>query len=301
MNLPPDVRIESKLGLSSDEVADVNRLVDLCNRLESLDLPLQASSENAGPRAEPTHFLAREGERLVGYLGLQGGDEIEVCLGVDPERRRRGIGRGLLTTAGEAVRRQGKTRWLLVCDEASPSGQAFIQAVGAAYRSSEYRLLLDPRAVPEKRDWPTPVQLRRGSADDVALVAHLIAASFGDVDEEVKGWVTQAMGLENHRFFIAGIDGQPIGCIRTNYYGTTIYITAFGVLPEQRGRGYGRQILLQIIDKLLQEKWPKILIEVATDNRHALGLYLTCGFQEMTTYGYYAQTISAGVTSFCRC
>src|SRR5262249_17877508 len=98
--------------------------------------------------------------------------------------------------------------------------------------------------------------------------------------------------LENHRFFIGSIAGEPIGNIRTNYYGTTIYITAFGVVPEWRGRGFGRQMLLRTIDRLIAEKWPQILIEVATDNRNALGLYLSCGFQELTTYGYYQLDVS---------
>jgi ribosomal protein S18 acetylase RimI-like enzyme len=163
--------------------------------------------------------------------------------------------------------------------------------VGTTYRNSEYRLQLDPQAVPGERTWATPVQLRRASAEDVGLVAHLNAASFGDNVEHVQRWVARALDLESHRFFIASLVGEPIGCIRTNHDGTTMYITAFGVLPEFRGRGFGRQILLQIVDMLLREKWPTVRIEVATDNRKALDLYLSCGFKNMTTYGYYVQVL----------
>jgi ribosomal protein S18 acetylase RimI-like enzyme len=58
-------------------------------------------------------------------------------------------------------------------------------------------------------------------------------------------------------------------------------------VSEQRGRGFGRQMLLHTIDRLVVEKWPRILIEVATDNPNALGLYKSCGFQVTTTYGFY--------------
>jgi ribosomal protein S18 acetylase RimI-like enzyme len=46
-------------------------------------------------------------------------------------------------------------------------------------------------------------------------------------------------------------------------------------------------MLLQTVDQLVAEKWPRILIEVATDNPNALGLYKSCGFQVTTQYGYY--------------
>src|SRR5207248_3842355 len=114
--------------------------------------------------------------------------------------------------------------------------------------------------------------------EDVEQLAYLIATSFGDEEGAVRSWVARAMNLENHRFFVASRNGEPLGAIRTNYYGSDIYITAFGVLPEHRGRGYGRQILRQTVDLLVGERWPRILIEVDADNRNALGLYLSCGF-----------------------
>lgn len=163
--------------------------------------------------------------------------------------------------------------------------------MGAAYRNSEYRLLLDPTLVPPRRDEATPVILRRGTVDDAELIARLIAQSFGDATEESHAWVLRTMSQGNHRYFVASVDGQPIGTIRTTFYDSTIYITGFGVLPPHRGRGYGRQILLQIVDLLVGERWPRVHIEVDADNRNALGLYLACGFKEVAVYGFYEQEI----------
>ena len=57
--------------------------------------------------------------------------------------------------------------------------------------------------------------------------------------------------------------------------------------PSQQGRGYGRHILLQILAMLIAEGRQAIRIEVETDNRNALSLYLACGFVPEHTYSYY--------------
>ena len=285
MNQRSEVRIVGPTGLTPDEIIVVNQLVAKCNRAEGLDLPIEATAADATNGV--AYCLAWKASRLVGVLAIQGNDEAEVFLAVDPDHRRQGVGRALLTSARDAVRDRGATSFLLVADEASRAGRAFVAATGARYHSSEYRLVLDESAVPTERDWPTVVDLRQASSTDASLVVRLIAASFGDSEDYVSEWVARALTLENHRFYIACIGEEPIGTIRTNYYGASVYITAFGIIPEWRGRGFGRQVLLRTIDRLIAEKWPRILIEVETDNRNALGLYLSCGFKELTTYGYY--------------
>jgi len=59
---------------------------------------------------------------------------------------------------------------------------------------------------------------------------------------------------------------------------------------DHQGKGYGRQILLDAVDLLLSLNLPRILIEVAVDNRNALGLYESCGFHITQEYGYYTLT-----------
>jgi GNAT superfamily N-acetyltransferase len=149
LKLPNDVRIVQLAGLRPDEAALAQQLIQKCNQAEALDLPIDATAESAA--GEVRYFLAWDGDRLVGILSIFGRDELEVCLAVAPDERRRSIGRALLAAAQDVVAREGKAEYLLVADEASASGRAFVAAIGGHYRDSEYRLILDERAVPAGR------------------------------------------------------------------------------------------------------------------------------------------------------
>ena len=228
----------------------------------------------------------RDGE-LIGFVSLEGGQPIEVCGMVHPAHRRKGIGRALLAATQEECRRRGLRSLLLVCDEAARSGRAFVAAVGAQYRFAEHRMVLDRAGISRPQPRPDALQLRPATTEDAGMLASLIAASFGDPEDEVWQRVVQWLQEPSRRFYMATLHDKPIGSLGAAGFGPQVYITAFGVLPEYRGRGYGRQMLVDTIDLLLAECWQQVLIEVETENRNALSLYQSCGFIEATTYGFY--------------
>jgi ribosomal protein S18 acetylase RimI-like enzyme len=143
--------------------------------------------------------------------------------------------------------------------------------------------------VPEDRQWPTPLRLRRAAAADAAAFARVGGAAFGDPDEEARRRrVEEGMRAPHHRYVLAEVDGRPIGTIRESAYDRTVYLTSFGVLPELQGQGLGRQILTRTVRRLAAEGWGSIRIEVESGNRNALGLYRSCGFREIAGYAYFA-------------
>jgi ribosomal protein S18 acetylase RimI-like enzyme len=278
-------------GLAPEEIVEVRRLADLCNQYEGLDLPVNLAAPGDFPGHEIEQFLAYEDGALVGFLSADPGREIEVCGMAHPERRRNGIGRALIAAAKEACRQRGVASWLLVSEEASESGKAFAASLGAQYRYSEYRMELDRAAVPEIEPKPRPVLLEPISAEDVEPLAHLLAASFGGSEENRSQQIARNMQSRMFRYYLGRVAGEPIGTLGLSLSEPSVYIIALGVLPEQRRRGYGRQMLMQAIHRLLAEEWQRILIEVLTDNRNALSLYRSCGFRETTAYGFYRMAV----------
>ncbi len=274
-----DRSLVQKVLVQSD-LEEVRKLTSSCDQYEGLDYLI--------PNPQMRATLCYENGRLVGLLAIQLGiGEAELYLVVHPEKRRRGIGSTLLQTAKEECERQRIGKCMLVCQESSKSGKAFVESTGYPYQFSEYRMKLDGNRPLEQVSNQSAIRLRQASPVDAKLLAHVTAESFGDTEKGHLERYTQDLPKPTHRFYIAALDDQPIGSIGTNQTGVRVYVVAFGIIPEYRRKGYGRQILSQTVKKLLEEGHQEVLIEVVTDNRNALSLYRSCGFKEQAEYAYY--------------
>jgi ribosomal protein S18 acetylase RimI-like enzyme len=272
--------------LAAGALPAARALLDRCNRTEQLALPIEIES-GAAMGDLTTSFAVSHGNTLAGYGWLPEDPEPEGCLMVDPDERRRGIGRALLQAMRSEAARRGLARFLLVADQAATSVPGFLAAVGARHEFSEYQMTLDPERIDRSRPRIGALHLRPASAADRDSLVRLRMAALGDDEDRVQAHVDDGLSQPNRRYLIALLDGEPVGMLRTGVWGDGADITSFGVVPEQRGKGYGRQILLDAVDLLRTEGWERILIEVATDNANALGLYESCGFRAMRTYGYF--------------
>lgn len=287
-----------KCALTMDSLAEVGALMRRCNAHDGLDLKLGADSPLAEDEGLFVHFLYYADGALVGYFSIDGFDAapLEVCGMVHPEYRRRGIARVLLAAVIEECRRRGNDSFLLLCEDASAAGRAFVATSGAAYRFSEHRLTLDLAALPPVPAPDNHFALRRVYLLETEVYARVLSAVFdGNVDPVD---VSQEMDGDLGWYYLAYLDQEPIGTIKALFmdYGLLerdqgprqrMGIYAFGVLPAFRGRGYGRRMLRGVIDDLLAGGDTLISMEVETGNANALGLYLSCGFKQTTTYGYY--------------
>jgi len=269
------------------ERAHIAKLLEVCSQYEGLDFPFPVEEMQSQPGDRPGLLLYYQDETLLGFAYLQYGSELEVYGMVHPDYRRKGIGMALFQAAQVISRQIGAKRLLLVCDSASTAGRAFAEAVGGTYHFSEHQMKLDTNNIKRPPVWHPYLQFRRAESAEAPIIAHLIARSFGDPEEEVADWVAADILKANQRFFLASLQAQPIGTLRTVSSGQQVDIAAFGVLPDYRGQGYGRQMLLSIVDLLLQEDWQRIGLDVETENDNALGLYQACGFYVTRTYDYY--------------
>ncbi|MBF6589633.1 MAG: GNAT family N-acetyltransferase [Ktedonobacterales bacterium] len=275
--------------LTTEERAQIARLAATCNALEGLELKLTTDMTPSRSGIENNAFLRYDGDTLIGFcaIDVNGDAEAEICGMVHPAHRRRGIGRALLAAVRTESARRGLRRLLLICEAASRSGQGFISNTGATLTFSEYRLRLGPFQPQSPRY--SDLTIQRADPTDVDTLAHITALAFGDPED----WLRPRIALDIHdpgqRFYLARLAGQPVASLKVYPladHAAGIY--AFGVLPDQRRRGIGRQVLEEVIAALLAEGRTAILLEVETTNTNADALYRSCGFREVTTYGYYA-------------
>lgn len=268
--------------------AEIEALRAACRREEPIELPLHLEPARPVPGDETNHFLYHADDQLIGFVSLPPDGAIELLGMVHPAYRRRGIGGALLEAARAECARRGQDEFLLVCEEASSSGRGFADAVGGRYRFSEYRMELDPTAVPAAR--AEQLQFEPADETDLEALVRILSSAFDRDTDAVRKQMADWLAALNQRFYLGRRDGQAIGTVRLVMVAdeSLVYLTSFAVLPEFRGRGHGREILERTIAVLREQGWQQIRIEVETENANALGLYRSCGFREIAEYRYYA-------------
>jgi ribosomal protein S18 acetylase RimI-like enzyme len=279
-------------ALAEPQLGEAQALLETCNRADSIDIPIYLP-ELAEQSNVQTAITCTAHSTLVGLAAIPDDSVPEASLMVHPAFRRRGIGRSLVDEIRAELRRRGLKGCLLVTDQASLSAKSFLAALGIIYTSSEYRLELNPTAIDRTRPRIDALTMRPATRDDAETLIQVLSAAFWEPDEHARVNVLGTFQESSRRFYLAELNGEPIGAIRVGEWSGNGDITAFGVVPDHQGKGYGRQILLDAVDLLLPLNLPRILIEVAVDNRNALGLYESCGFHITQEYGYYTLTAAS--------
>ncbi len=277
------VAVQARTELTPAEREDVAALAKVCDAYEGLHMRLNTGFFPAKPN-ELDFFLAYDGDRLVGYGSIDPGSDAEVNVMVHPEHRRRGIGRALVQAAATEIARHF-ANVILICEESSRSGRAFLAALGGRRQNAEYHMILSQ--IQGERPADPTLQLTVATREDVEVVAHILAIAFGDPEDEVRRFVASEIDSPQQYTILARRRGMPIGTLKVIYLPAMPTIFAFGVLPGYRGQGVGRQMLVDTVRSLQRDGHTQIAIEVDTTNIAAHGLYRSCGFHEVASYGYY--------------
>lgn len=282
----------SKQGLTQMELAEIAQLAQLCNNEDGLDLKLNWETLRRRSKSETNDFLYYEQDTLIGFLGLYAFNsrEAEVSGMVHLAYRRKGIFTELLSAAQEEIRSRNIPTLLLIVEHASISGQAFVGQLTTIYDHSEYKMVLEQFRQPAGFD--ERLQFREARVDDLLALKQITAEAFGMADDEMDWYSVHALENLARRYYLATLANVVIGKLDVSLGEQSAFIYGFAVLPEYRGRGYGRQILARTIQELLALGRERIALEVATENRNALSLYQSCGFKETGSYDYYAFDVS---------
>ncbi len=277
----------AKQTLTPDEIAEISRLIDICNEHDRLRMRIGLEMLRERRGDETNDFLYYAGGQLVGYLEADSYSrkEKELTGMVHPDFRRQGIFTALFTAAKKELQQRGVQKLIFVCEHKSESGRAFLATTGAELAFAEHEMWLG--TFHERGRRTEGLSMRRAYAGDIDTIVSFLATDSGNVDG-VKGWVTELMGKpESFWFFLATLHGQPLGTVRLDFMEDVTGIYAFEVRLGYRGLGYGREMLEQLIHIARAASTKPIMLDVETDNTNAVGLYLSCGFEVKTTYDYY--------------
>ena len=288
----------TKKVLSEDELVDIAHLIEVCNAYEGLRTRLSFEMLHNRPGDKIYDFLYYEQGSLIGYLALQGhgsDEEKELVAVVHPDFRRRGIFRTLLNAAHRELQTRGGKRLILTCERASQSAQACMHAIGATLDFSEYEMVLG--TFNERFSYDDRLVFQVARSEDLKAIAMLFALDTDGNEERAFQHVSSVAARSNNQFYLATFGDEQLGChepvgtLRLEEDNGEYAIYGFIVHPDYRGRGYGRQMLQEVIHAAREKGDKPIMLDVDVTNTNALGLYSSAGFETRTTYDYYAVNI----------
>lgn len=319
--------IVTKKILSVDDIAAIRHLAATCERHEHTRLRISWGMLQTRPGDFPLDFLYYNDGKVVGYLALddQGVETKELFGMVHPAYRRQGIFQLLFQAAKDVCRSRAVKHLILTCERASPSGRAFVKSVGATYDFSEHEMVLTDFC--PRRQFDDRFSVRVAGVESIEALTFVQAAAFDDPEAVVRRRIATFMAKPLCRYYLFRSPGRakpfyhgekspsatmppainnasgrlrkesnvftsgevPVGSLRLELQ-DEVGIYAFGIHPAYQGRGYGRQMLEEVIYQIGADQDTSrkaIMLDVETDNVHALSLYRSCGFQIRATYDYY--------------
>jgi ribosomal protein S18 acetylase RimI-like enzyme len=237
-------------------------------------------------------FLCLIDNQLIGLLSWYTSDGIEGNINgmVHPDFRRKGIFSGLLKRAISDMKLQGIQTCRFKIPSDSESGIDCIRHLGSNFTTSEFSMILN--RLQNDVSCRSGLVLRLEEDQDLEFMVKCFSQAFGNTESWTRNYLTSTRRPE--RVAYIALDGRiPVGIIRVNYVQRDkVFIHDFCVLPSCQGRGYGREILSVIVKLLLDQKCSQVRLGVVTQNRRALNLYQSEGFEVSAEFHYYLISIN---------
>jgi len=232
-------------------------------------------------------FLFYEKGELISMLSMfiPTKHEAEITAYTLPKFRGEGYFKLLLGKAVGELRKFGIPDILFVCESASIPGKQVIGALKADYKHTEYFLRFDKACYTSLNTYR--LILIKAEQKDFERSTVATMKVFDDSYEESKSLIQNCFESDIREQYLAVLNDEIIGVGSANLEGEDVSIFGFGVVPEYRGKGYGKELLHLIVDSLLQRGRTEITIEVNSENTNALTLYKKIGFHIEVAYEYY--------------
>jgi ribosomal protein S18 acetylase RimI-like enzyme len=287
--------------ISEKECDEIHELEKLCNSKDNVNLKLELDyrlniAKNSKAQInEINEFLYYIDGVLVAYLNISSFSRNigEVNGMTHPKWRRKGIFRKLFELAMEQCKKRNFSKVVLLTDGNSSSGIAFINAVKGEYDFSEYRMELVNHTSAESSK---SISLRLAEQSDKKEICRQNAIFFkGEVSQENAQKDAQEeeeeVAFPNQECYMIELGKEIIGKIKVDYDEDYAFICGFGILPNYRGKGYGKSALKETLKLISGRNISKVELDVECKNINALNLYKGCGFKEKSVMNYYKYSV----------
>ena len=266
--------IKKRTQLTEQEGQAIRELEKLCQKDEYYRrMPLSVTFTFS--ETLPAFYLAYEEDKLVGALGLftPESSEVECMAYVHPEKRNRGVFKSLAVNMVEEVEKYPTVkRALLVYEEDSEEAKAIVQKWALPLTQTEYGMMMHKlNPLPEMQ---RAIVVRPADDEGVEKYIDLAAKAFEADRAAVEIFAKKIIENEKQTMYCAYANGTAVGVCVVVHEETGIGIFGVAVDETERGKGYGTQMLVQV----LEGAPTPCKLEVNSENPAAFHLYKKLGF-----------------------
>lgn len=287
--------IQGHFNLTEKVLHEVLKLETICNEYDNLLGSMFLDPSLNFDQQIKTVFLFYEHGQLISMLSMFIPTHLEAEMTgyTLPKYRNKGYFNALLEKAVEELRKFHIPEILFVCENKSNIGRRVITALKAEYEHTEYYMRLDLSRSESKHipAFGNRLVLMRTQLDDLEKVIETSIETFDEPYEDAKNRIENCLESETREQYLAILYGERIGLVSTNQVDEVGSIFGFGIAPEHRGKGYGKELLHLIVNRLRQEGKTEITLDVNSENKLALELYKKFGFRIEVAYEYYRQKL----------
>lgn len=272
--------------LNSEQVRDIEDLEQVCQKNDGLKDVVSLSNELNFDRDINCYFLLYDEEKLISFLSMfiPTQKEAEISAYTLPNKRNNGYFKVLFEKAGNQLNKYNIKEILFVHEPASKEGKYVLDKLNAKYDFSEYLLDYSLDNVLEDND---KLKIEAAMYENISEIVKLDMDIFCESFENAQSIVIKSMNSEKILSYIAKFNNEIIGVCNVNVESEDVSIFGVGISPKYQGRGFGKEMLNRVIEKLLNMDIKNITLEVNSINNRAYNLYTNNGFKVKTQYDYY--------------
>ncbi|WP_242213089.1 GNAT family N-acetyltransferase [Bacillus cereus group sp. BfR-BA-01383] len=295
------MNIEKKKALTANEIQQMKDLAYICGQHDQIDYSsdLHENFLTTRNKEEINDFLFYDDTQLIGALSMYDFErptKLELIGFVHPDYRRQHICTTLLQTAMKEIQKREVDAALLIINGESTSGKSFADYLKLPYQYSEYSMEFKLKKIQKTPE--NTIQLTLASTESLPDLIDISSKAFGDSVENTAIWLQKMLKSSSHQVYSALIDNNVIGTITITHQEHFTTLSGFAVHPFHQGRGYGKDILTNIVHRLISEGVATIILDVETKNNNALKLYTHCGFEIIMKHNYYDLSKNTNIPLF---
>lgn len=243
-------------NLTHSQLSDIHSLLNACRLHDGINGCISLDSSINAVTDIPCFFMAYENKTLCSVLSIftPTASECEIYAYTHPEYRQNHLFTNLLTKALTCIRKTPIQNIYLVSEPQSKPAIKTADALNVTICYSEYMLSYNMDIIPAPK--------------------HIL-----DMDCEKQDDI-ETIHLSHN--------GIPVAMCRTYMNNNYASIFDFEVAEKYRGKGYGKESLLTLIEYLINNKATSITLNVNSTNKKAHKLYTAHGFFIKEQINYYS-------------